>query len=310
MGYNIIVAGSANVDMVIKTEKFPEPGETIIGGKFFKFAGGKGANQAVAASRLGGDVTFICKVGDDDLGRSSIENYKAEGINTDHVLIDEKEPTGVALITVNKNGENKIVVAPGANANLTKEEIVKNTELLSQAKLIVLQLEIPLETVGQILDLAEQKGIKVILNPAPAHPLPASYFKGLYLITPNETEVKQLTGISIKNRETAGEAVNKFRNTGVENVVITLGEKGAFISTGEYTGFISAPDVTVRDTTAAGDVFNGALAVALTEGRSWEAAVTFACTAAALSVTKDGAQSSAPTVKELRRFLGRKAENR
>ncbi|MFH5884675.1 ribokinase [Halalkalibaculum sp. DA3122] len=310
MEENIVVIGSANVDMVVKTDEFPKPGETIIGGRFFKFAGGKGANQAVSAARLGGNVTFICKVGDDDLGRSSIENYKEEGINTDNILIDNEEPTGVALITVNKKGENKIVVAPGANSTLTVNEIEQLSDLISSASVIVLQLEIPLEIIGQVLTIAKQNDTRVILNPAPAQKLPNSYYKGLYLITPNETEVEQLTGVRITDQSTANEAANKFRDMGIQNVVITLGEKGAFLSAGEYSEFVSAPQVNVKDTTAAGDVFNGALAVALTEKRSWKEAIVFACKAAALSVTKNGAQSSVPTVTEIETLTNGQIDDR
>lgn len=299
----IAIIGSANVDMAIKMERFPKPGETIIGGDFIMNLGGKGANQAVAAARLGGDVNFMCRLGDDKFGKRSIREYQEEGIRTNNIIVDQQRSTGVALIYLNDMGENKIVVASGANNGFTKQEIERAETLFTNAEIIVLQLEIPSEIVGHILGIAKRNGTKVILNPAPAKKLPESYYKDLYLITPNENEVKELTGISVNNKSSATEAASKFRDWGVQNVVITLGDKGAFLSNDDYTGYITTLDVDAVDTTAAGDIFNGALAVSLIQHTKWEEAVNFACTAAALSVTKNGAQSSAPTVNEIERFI-------
>lgn len=309
MANNILVVGSANVDMVVKSKTFPEAGETLIGGKFFKFPGGKGANQAVAAARLGGDVTFVCKVGDDDFGQSSIKLYKGEGINTDYILLDQENPTGVALISVNQTGENKIVVAPGANSGFTIEDTKRFQEVLLEVDILVLQLEIPLPIITKVIQLAKRHGVRVILNPAPAQTLPEKVFEKLFLITPNEIETKHLTGITVDSRKNALQATQKFKDMGVQNVVITLGEKGAFMHTSSYTGFISTPKIEAVDTTAAGDVFNGALAVALTQNQPFQAAVTFACRAAAISVSKNGAQSSAPTVAEISMFAENGAES-
>lgn len=295
----IVVVGSVNIDMVVKSNKFPEAGETLIGGKFFKFPGGKGANQAVAAARLGGDVIFVCKVGDDDFGKHSVQLYETEGINTDYVLIDHQNPTGVALISVNGAGENKIVVAPGANSGFSLKDIGVFEGILSEAAIIVLQLEIPIKIIVKIVELAAQFGVRVILNPAPVQKLSRSVFEDLFLITPNEIEAKHLTGITIEGKETVRKAAQSLQAMGVKNIVITLGKQGAYMLTNEHTGFISTPKVKAIDTTAAGDIFNGALAVGLTQGRIWQDAVKFACRAAAVSVTKNGAQSSAPSLEEV-----------
>jgi ribokinase len=306
MKESIVVAGSANVDMIIKSERFPESGETLLGGDFHMLPGGKGANQAVAAARLGGNVNFICRVGDDEFGKRSIEGYKKEGIATDYIIIDSERPTGVAQISVNEAGENKIVVAPGANSGFTREEIEAAYPLFLQADIIVLQLEIPLEAVSQILHFAKKNQIKVIFNPAPAQKLPEWFYENLYLISPNETEAEQLTGIKIEEEAAALKSAERFQAMGVKNVVITMGNEGAFMAAKEFTGLIPAPEINVEDTTAAGDVFNGAMAVALTQNHSWKAAVQFACNAAALSVSKIGAQNSAPSREELQQF---KAKN-
>lgn len=302
MKNKIVVVGSSNTDMIVKSDKFPEPGETLLGGNFYISPGGKGANQAVAAARLGGEVIFICKVGDDDFGKRSVEGYKKEGINTQYIMTDHSHPSGVALISVNSAGENKITVAPGANGDFMKEDIQTQKDLLSQAEIILLQLEIPLGTIGQVLKLAGENNIKVVLNPAPAQTLPDWYYKDLFLITPNETEAEQLTGISIEDENSALKASKRLVEMGVKNVVITMGKKGAFVFTNEYTGLVPAPKRDVVDTTGAGDVFNGALVVALAQKKEWEESVTFACMAASLSVSKIGAQSSSPFIKDLNVF--------
>lgn len=310
MKNKIVVIGSANIDMVVKTKSFPEPGETIIGNSFFQSQGGKGANQAVAAARLGGDVSFIARVGDDDFGVQAVQQYEKEGIHTDKIVVDKINHTGVALISVNGEGENKIIVAPGANKGFTEEDILTSKELIAEAEIILLQLEIPLKTVGEVLKLARENNTRVILNPAPAQQLPGWFFKDLFLISPNKTETEQLTNITINGKDSMLKAANKLKSFGVENIVITLGAEGVFLLTDNYSGIINAPQVTVVDTTAAGDVFNGALAIALTNGiREWEDSIQFACNAAAVSVTKDGAQTSAPSFEELRSFNSQIVEN-
>ena len=295
----ILVVGSSNTDMVIKAAHLPRPGETILGGTFFMNPGGKGANQAVAIARLGGPVTFICKTGSDIFGHQSQQLFEEEGINTSYVFSDSGNPSGVALITVDEKAENCIVVASGANANLLPSDLEKAEEAIERADLVLMQLEVPMETVCFVADIAWQKGKRVILNPAPAHPLPADLLRHLYLITPNETEAEMITGVKITDESSAGEAARALSGMGVQHVIITLGSKGALIYSNGKAEMVPALKVEAVDTTAAGDVFNGALTVALSEGRSLKEAARFACKASAISVTRVGAQSSAPYRKEV-----------
>lgn len=295
----ILVVGSSNTDMVIKAVHLPRPGETILGGTFFMNPGGKGANQAVAIARLGGPVTFICKTGSDIFGHQSQQLFEEEGINTSYVFSDSGNPSGVALITVDEKAENCIVVASGANANLLPSDLEKAEEAIERADLVLMQLEVPMETVCFVADIAWQKGKKVILNPAPAHPLPVDLLRHLYLITPNETEAEMITGVKITDESSAGEAARALSGMGVQHVIITLGSKGALIYSNGKAEMVPALKVEAVDTTAAGDVFNGALTVALSEGRSLKEAARFACKASAISVTRVGAQSSAPYRNEV-----------
>jgi ribokinase len=300
---SIVVVGSANTDMVIKTDKFPLPGETILGGKFFMFPGGKGANQAVAASRLGGNVTFITRVGNDIFGQQALQHFKKEGIRTDYIISDLQHPSGVALITVDSNGENTIVVAQGSNGALSPDDVQKAVAEFDQIEILLMQLEIPLETVMHTAKLAKHRGKKVILNPAPAMALPAELLGYLHIITPNKTETETLAGFKINDIHSTKRAAEKIREKGVANVIITLGAQGAYLYNDDGGRLIPTPTVRAVDTTAAGDVFNGALAVAISEGEGLDAAVEFANRAAALSVTKMGAQASAPFRKELIEIL-------
>ena len=295
----ILVVGSCNTDMVIKAAHLPRPGETILGGTFFMNPGGKGANQAVAIARLGGSVTFICKTGSDIFGHQSQQLFEEEGINTSYVFSDSGNPSGVALITVDEKAENCIVVASGANANLLPSDLAKAEEAIELADLILMQLEVPMETVCFVADIAWQKGKKVILNPAPAHPLPADLLHHLYLITPNETEAEMITGVKITDDISAVEAARVLSGMGVQHVIITLGSKGALICSDGEAEIVPALKVEAVDTTAAGDVFNGALTVALSEGRNLKESARFACKASAISVTRVGAQSSAPYRNEV-----------
>lgn len=299
MPQSIVVIGSSNTDMVIKADKFPLPGETILGGKFFMFPGGKGANQAVAASRLGGNVTFIAKVGNDIFGKQALQQFKKEGIRTEYVISDAEHPSGVALITVDAKGENTIVVAQGSNGTLSAQDVHRAEKEFESLEIILMQLEIPISTVVHAARLAKQKGKKVILNPAPAMPLPSDLFGDLFMITPNKSETEAITGMEIKDMNSVRSAAAKLRDKGVEHVVITLGPEGAFIFDNDGGRHIKAPRVNAVDSTAAGDVFNGALAVAISEGKSIDDAVSFANRAAAISVTKMGAQASAPYRNEL-----------
>lgn len=302
MSNKIIVVGSSNTDMVLKTARFPKPGETILGGDFFVFQGGKGANQAVAAARLGGDIHFICRVGNDPFGQEAIKHYANEGMNVSGIVQDETAATGVAIITVNAEGENSIIVASGANALLSIKDVSEVIENIQGADWIITQLETPLDVVSFLSEYAQQNNKHLILNPAPAAALPDEVYNGLFLITPNETEAQLLTGIEVVNEATAKQAAEILKSKGVQNIIITLGSKGAYVYTDELTAVIETMKVTAVDSTAAGDVFNGSLVVALSTGKSWEEAVHFACKAAAISVTKMGAQASAPFINELDNF--------
>lgn len=299
---SIIVIGSSNTDMVVKTDHLPLPGETIVGGEFFIYPGGKGANQAVAAARLGAQVGFIASIGDDIFGRRSIELMRAEGIDTSGIITKENEASGVALITVDNNGENCITVAPGSNATLYPQYLAASLPLLQQAIIVIMQLETPLETVAYVAGLCKNYNCKFILNPAPACLLPDSLYTDIDIITPNEKEAEMLTGIKIENIVSAAKAARILKNKGVSTVIITLGEQGALIVTDEYEKLIPATPVKAIDTTGAGDLFNGALAVAISEGKAIDDAVIFACKAAAISVTRLGAQSSAPKRNELETY--------
>lgn len=298
MSKRIIVVGSANTDMVVKTDKLPLPGETKLGGTFFMNAGGKGANQAVAAARMGGNVTLVTKVGNDIFGKQTIDGFKKENINTDYVFVDDMAPSGMALIMVNEDGENCIVVAPGANANLLPVDIEK-VKNITEAEIILMQLEIPIETIEAVAKKAKANNQKVIINPAPAQKLDDVLLNGLFLITPNETEASLLTGITVQDEATASQAAIVFLSKGVQNVIITLGKQGAYFQNSILKLKINAPIVHALDTTAAGDTFSGALTVAITEKMDWEKAIKFAVEAASISVTRLGAQSSIPFKEEI-----------
>ena len=296
----IAVIGSSNTDMVIKTSKLPVPGETILGGNFSMNPGGKGANQAVAAARLGGKETFIAKTGDDVFGKQARQIFEIENINTDYLVTDPDHPSGVALITVDAKGENCIVVAPGSNSYLTQYDIDQAREELLRSDIVLLQLEIPLDTVAYAANMAFAAGKKVILNPAPAAQVSDELLSKLYMITPNETEAEVISGIPVKDTGSATLAAQNLFDRGVKVVIITLGSKGALLYVDGMAKLIPSPKVDAIDTTAAGDVFNGAIAVGLSEGLELEKAVEFACKAAAISVTRMGAQASAPYWKEIK----------
>lgn len=301
--HSILVVGSSNTDMIIKVERIPKPGETILGGEFASAAGGKGANQAVGAARAGGAVTFIARVGQDMFGDKAVAGFIADGINVDYVVRDRTRPSGVALIFVAANGENSIAVASGSNARLAPADLQKARSAFRQASVVVLQLETPLKTVAAAVKLAVDAGARVILNPAPARPLPDSLLRRVFLLTPNESEAELLTGIAVHDEAAAGKAADALLARGVQNVIVTLGARGAFVASQQWRGRIAGHKVKAVDTTAAGDIFNGTLAVALAEGKSLAEAARFATAAAAISVTRLGAQTSAPTRKEIDRML-------
>jgi ribokinase len=295
----IIVIGSSNTDMVIKSSRLPAPGETIIGGVFMMNPGGKGANQAVAVARMGGNVTFVSKTGNDLFGKQSIEGYKKEGIGTDAIFSDPNHPSGVALISVDAHGENSIVVAPGANGALNIQNIEKLRTDIETAELLLMQLEIPMETVEYAAKIAFQKSVKVILNPAPAQTLSSELFKYLYMITPNKTEAEMLSGVKVTDWGSAKKAADKISEKGVDIVVVTLGSVGVLVKEGSQYHEIAVEKVEAVDTTAAGDTFNGTLCVGLSEGMTVVDAVKLACKASAIAVTRMGAQSSIPYRKEI-----------
>ncbi len=299
MTSSIVVIGSSNTDMVIHSHHIPKPGETILGGKFFMNAGGKGANQAVAAARLGGHVAFICKIGQDIFGEQAKAGFEKEGINTDFMQIDSVNPSGVALITVDHKGENSIVVAQGSNGTLSVDDVQEGLNHHTNASCLLIQLEIPMATVVFATEFAARNKIKVILNPAPAATLPDSLFPFIDFITPNEIEAEMLTGITVNDEISAEQAARQLEGKGVKTVIITRGVEGALLLHEGEVHQIPVVPVTPVDTTAAGDVFNGALAVSLSEGNPVKDAVAFACRAAALSVTRMGAQTSAPYRNEL-----------
>lgn len=299
----IVVIGSSNTDLVVNTDRAPEGGETVLGNGFVVNHGGKGANQAVAVSRIGGTVSFISKVGNDTFGSQMRRHYEDEGMDVSYVFVDALAPSGVALIIVDGKAENRIVVAPGANGNLREEDIDKAGLAVEKSEFVLLQLEIPMATVEYAARMAASLGKKVIVNPAPACPLSEELLRDVYLITPNETEAGILTGITIVDNDSAIKAAEALLGLGVQNVVITLGEKGALVYNVEVSMFVPAYQVKAVDTTAAGDVFNGALAVALSEGRTLPDAARFACAASAISVTRMGAQNSVPSRDELDNYI-------
>ncbi len=295
----IVVVGSSNMDMVVKTDHIPVPGETVLSGSFFMNPGGKGANQAVAVARLGGDVSFISKMGNDVFGKQFSQLFSDEGIDTRYILSDEDLPSGVALITVDEAGENSIVVASGANANLLSSDLDGALSQIAAAGILLVQLEIPMDTVNYVVKYASRKGVKVILNPAPANILSPELLKCVYILTPNKTEAAMIAGIEVTDMESAKRAAQIICSKGAKNVAITMGPLGALICKSGECSVVKARKVETVDTTAAGDVFNGALAVAVSEGKDLEDAADFACEAAAISVTRLGAQSSIPYRTEL-----------
>lgn len=295
---SILVIGSSNTDMTAKTAELPRPGETVLGGVFTMGAGGKGANQAVAAQRLGGKVKFICKVGKDMFGDNSIAQYEKEGLDTSGILRSNL-PSGVALIYVDSHAENCIVVASGANGDLTEEDIEKSRKDLENCDILLLQLESPIPSVLMAAKIAHQAGKTVVLNPAPACPLPEELFRNIDLFIPNETELSTFSGIEVKDVESAEKAAAAMQAKGVGKLIVTMGSKGALICEGGPSVFVPAHKVKAVDTTAAGDTFCGALCVAISEGKTLKEAAEFACAASALTVQKMGAQNSIPFRKDL-----------
>lgn len=300
----VVVIGSANTDLVVRVPTLPRPGETVLGGTFRRVGGGKGANQAVAAARAGGAVTFVAKVGDDAFGAAALAAYEAEGIDTTWITRATDCPSGVALIVVDDRGENAIAVAGGANERLATADVDAARDVIAAADVVLVQLEVPIETSRYAIALAAGLGRRVILNPAPARALDAELLAQVAVITPNETEAERLTGIPVGDEASAVVAATRLRARGPAAVVLTRGPRGCLVAADGSASAVPGHPVTALDTVAAGDVFNGCLAVALAEGRDLVTAAAFANTAAAIAVTRHGAQDSAPRRAEIEAWNG------
>jgi ribokinase len=299
----IVVIGSSNTDMVIRTPRIPRPGETVLGGEFFMAPGGKGANQAVAAARAGGEVHLIARVGDDVFGQQSLDGFVSDGIHVDLIVRDKDAPSGVALIIVGPDGENCIAVASGSNSRLGVADVRLAKPVITSADIILMQLESPLETVREAAEIAASAGVPVVLNPAPARALGDDLLKRVAYLTPNETEAEILTGITLIKKSDLAKAADALLAKGIKAVLITLGSKGVYVATREKKEVMPAFKVIPVDTTAAGDAFNGGLAVALAEGRPLLEAARFANAAAALATTKMGAQPSLAGRDDIEKLL-------
>ena len=291
------------MDLVVKSPRIPAVGETILGEDFIMTPGGKGANQAVAAAKLGAEVYFIARLGEDVFAEQSLNNFKKEGVNTKYVIQTKEAPSGVALITVDDAGNNVIVVAPGANQMLSPEDVKGAESDIISSGVLVAQLEVPLETVEFAAQLANESGVLFILDPAPAQKLSPELLKMVDVLTPNETEAQILTDIEVKDEDSACTAAKKLLEYGVKSVILTMGARGFLLAENDRMKFVPAVKVNAVDATAAGDAFTGSLAVGLAQGKTLADAASFANQIAALSVTKMGAQSSMPTREEVESFM-------
>jgi len=294
----IVVVGSANTDMVVKSPRIPGPGETVIGGEFLLAAGGKGANQAVAAARLGADVTFVACLGNDVFGDQAIAGYQHEGIDTTYIVRDPEAASGVALIVVDAHGENSIAVASGANARLSAADVERAADRICRADVLLVQLEVPMEAVRKAIELAHSAGVPVILNPAPAQEVDPDLLRMVTLATPNEHEIRVVVG-----RQDPDAAISAMLKAGTQTVLVTIGKRGVLWASGATRTRIPAFEVQAVDTTAAGDAFSGGLACAVGRGEPFANAIRYANAVAALSVTRMGAQHSLPTAEQVREFL-------
>ncbi|CEO27854.1 ribokinase [Paraclostridium sordellii] len=297
----ICVIGSLNMDLVVNVDEMPKKGQTLIGSKFKQIPGGKGANQAVAASRLGGDVYMIGKVGNDGFGQSLLKQLKADKVKTDYVQIEEG-PSGVALITVDKNAENSIVVSPGANFKLEESDIDKCIDGIKESSIVVIQLETPIDTIKYALEKSKELGKFTILNPAPAVKLSDDIIKNVDLLTPNETELEILSGVKIENEDDIKKAANVMIQKGVKQLIVTLGSKGSLYLDKDNVKFKKSYKVEAIDTTAAGDSYTGALAVAFSKDKDIDEAMDFASKVGALCVTNIGAQTSIPSLYDIMNY--------
>lgn len=299
----IVVVGSANMDMVVSCDHFPKAGETVLGGDFGMYPGGKGANQAAACGRLGARVRLLARMGQDVFRDRLIESLRGNGVDTSYVLEDDQAPTGVALITVDAAGENQIIVVSGSNMRLSPEDIRAHRDVFDGAGILLLQLETPIDTIVEAAGLAKSAGARVILNPAPACELPDELLAKVDVLTPNESEAGLLSGIEVSDAATAERAGRALLKRGVGCVVLTLGRRGSLLVTSSSTKHFRGFEVDAVDSTAAGDAFNGALACGLISGDSIEDAIRYANAVAALSVTRMGAQTSMPSRDEVEAFV-------
>jgi len=304
----ITVVGSLNMDLIVRTPRIPSPGETIIGSGFHTAPGGKGANQAVAAARLGARVSMVGRVGKDEFAATLLENLTLANVNTQFIIQDPEAPTGVALIEVDDSGENSIVVASGANMRVTSLDVDAAQEAISAADLLLLQLGIPLKTVLQAAVLAKRKNVTVILNPAPARKLTSELLNLVDILIPNETETAMLTGLPVGSQSEIRAAASSLLTSGVKTVILTLGENGALLTQEGKSDIFPTFQVSPVDTTAAGDAFVGGFAVALAEGKSMTEAIRWGNAAGALATTGLGAQPSLPMRQDVEIMLERQAQ--
>ena len=300
---HIVVVGSSNMDLVAKAPRIPVPGETLTGTEFFMVPGGKGANQATAAAKLGAEVIFVAKLGLDVFAAKSLENFKSVNINTKHIEQLDGVPSGIAIIAIDDDGQNIIIVVPGANGKLTPADVDKAGSDITSAAAVVAQLEVPIETVEQAAKVANKNNVPFILDPAPARPLSDELLSMVDIIKPNETEAEIITGIKVTNQASAAKAADALIAKGVKTVIITLGEKGLMLASKETKEMIPGNKVKAVDTTAAGDAFTGSLAYGLANGNSIKDAAAYANVVAAISVTRYGAQPSMPTKEEVDAFI-------
>jgi ribokinase len=296
---DIVVVGSLNMDLVVSVDRMPQPGETVPGRDFRTIPGGKGANQAAAAALLGKDVAMVGRVGDDAFGPQLVDNLKRQGVNTAHVQLDKGAATGTAMITVDEMGQNSIVISAGANGRVAREDIDRLDGLLSQAKYLLLQFEIPLDTVQYAMERAHSHGVPVVVNPAPARVVSPAFLSQVDYLIPNESEASLLSGVQVRDLGSAEEAARRLRHSGVPVVMLTLGENGALLASEDKVCHVPAHRVQAVDTTAAGDALIGGLAAALVSGYSLEEATRYATCAGTLAVTRFGAQTSLPSAAEV-----------